>query len=367
MSPELPSAPPSPTTTPPPAAPPAMPTVSFGFNLAKVPGEGEDADPILRAGPNLGLVGALDGMGGAGGTIYETPDGPRTGAYLASRLARDVVERRMIELIEPEWNLDGPTTATELHRVLKEALVARLAELKAPPSALRSKLVRALPTTMALAALQRTDPAGSSYACHLFWAGDSRSYVLEPAGIRQLSTDDLRSGGDAMHNLTDDSPMSNTISADTDFRINHRHVELVAPFVLLCATDGCFAYVRSPMHFEHLLLSTLQGAEDVDAWRDGFLAAVSAIAGDDAAIGLLGVGADFAGFKELFRERAAEVERRYVGPLDKLEGQIAKAEQKLEELRRRRVALTAELWQEYKPGYERYLEAAPAAAGEEAS
>ena len=170
-----------------------------------------------------------------------------------------------------------------------------------------------------------------------------------------------------MHNLTDDSPMSNTISADTDFRINHRHVELVAPFVLLCATDGCFAYVRSPMHFEHLLLSTLQGAEDVDAWRDGFLAAVSAIAGDDAAIGLLGVGADFAGFKELFRERAAEVERRYVGPLDKLEGQVAKAEQKLEELRRRRVALTAELWQEYKPGYERYLEAAPAAAGEEAS
>ena len=342
-----------------------MPTVSFGFNLAKVPGEGEDADPILRVGPNLGLVGALDGMGGAGGTVYDTPEGPRTGAYLASRLARDVVERRMMELIEPEWNIDGPATATELHRVLKEALTAKLAELKAPPSALRSKLVRALPTTMALAALQRSDPATSSYACHLFWAGDSRSYVLEPkAGIRQLTTDDLRSGGDAMHNLSDDSPMSNTVSADTEFRINHRQVELEAPFVLLCATDGCFAYVRSPMHFEHLLLSTLQGAEDTDAWRRAFESAVSAIAGDDAAIGLLGVGADFAGFKELFRERAADLERRYVEPLDELDAKIAKAEQKLEELRSRRTALVSELWRDYKPGYERYL-GTPQPAGEE--
>ena len=67
------------------------PTLSFSFNLAKVPDQGEDADPILRQGRNLGLVAVFDGMGGAGGTVYETPDGPRTGAYLASRVARNVV------------------------------------------------------------------------------------------------------------------------------------------------------------------------------------------------------------------------------------------------------------------------------------
>ncbi|MFL5882258.1 MAG: hypothetical protein ACJ782_19735, partial [Actinomycetota bacterium] len=206
-----------------------MPSVSFKFCTAKVAGEGEDADPILRVGPDLGLLGVFDGMGGAGGRVYDTPDGRHTGAWIASRFARNVVERLMLELIKPEWNLDGPATAAELHRVLASSLAARLEELKAPETSLRSKLVKALPTTMTLAVLQRTDPAAGSYACHLFWAGDSRAYVVDAdAGAMQLTTDDLRSGGDAMRNLTDDSVMSNCISADTEFHINHRQVELQA-------------------------------------------------------------------------------------------------------------------------------------------
>jgi serine/threonine protein phosphatase PrpC len=347
--------------------PAAMPSVSFKFCTAKVAGEGEDADPILRVGPNLGLVGVFDGMGGAGGRVYDTPDGRHTGAYIASRFARNVVERIMLELIKPEWNLDGPATASELQRVLASSLAARLAELKAPETTLRSKLVKALPTTMTLAVLQRTDPAAGSYACHLFWAGDSRAYVADPeAGLMQLTTDDLRSGGDAMRNLTDDSAMSNAISADTEFHINHRQVELQAPFLLLCATDGCFAYVRSPMHFEQLLLSTLQGARDVTDWQQALEAAVTAVTGDDAALALLGLGSDLADFKRRFKDRAAELERRYIDPLDDLDGQVERAEQELAELRTRRAELAAELWGAYKPGYERYL-AAPEPAGGEVS
>ena len=53
----------------------AGPTISFAFNLGKIPDQGEDSDPILRDGPDLGLVAVFDGMGGAGGTVYETPDG----------------------------------------------------------------------------------------------------------------------------------------------------------------------------------------------------------------------------------------------------------------------------------------------------
>jgi serine/threonine protein phosphatase PrpC len=355
-----------PTASTPPAAAPAMPSVSFRFCTAKVAGEGEDADPILRVGPDLGLLGVFDGMGGAGGRVYDTADGRHTGAYIASRFARNVVERLMIELIKPEWNLDGPATAAELHRVLASSLAARLAELKAPETTLRSRLVKALPTTMALAVLQRTDPAASAYACHLFWAGDSRAYVVEPeAGIRQLTTDDLRSGGDAMRNLTDDSVMSNCISADTEFHISHRQVELRAPFLLLCATDGCFAYVRSPMHFEHLLLSTLRGARDVPAWQQAVEAAVTAITGDDAALALLGVGADLGGFKKLLRDRTGEVGRRFVEPLDELDGQITRAEGELAALRTRRAELGSELWGAYKHDYERYL-VAPEPAGREA-
>jgi serine/threonine protein phosphatase PrpC len=349
---------------PPPAA---MPSVSLKFCTAKVAGEGEDADPILRVGPDLGLLGVFDGMGGAGGRVYDTPDGRHTGAYIASRFARNVVERLMLELIKPEWNLDGPATAAELHRVLASSLAARLAELKAPETTLRSKLVKALPTTMTLAVLQRTDPATSTYACHLFWAGDSRAYVADPeSGLMQLTTDDLRSGGDAMRNLTDDSVMSNCISADTEFHINHRQVELQAPFLLLCATDGCFAYVRSPMHFEQLLLSTLRAARDVTGWQQALEAAVTAITGDDAALAMLGLGADLAGFKQLFQDRAAELQRRYIDPLDDLDGQVQRAEQQLAGLRARRAELGVELWGAYKPDYERHL-AAPQPAGEEVS
>jgi len=344
-----------------------VPSVFFKFCSAKVAGEGEDADPILRVGPDLGLLGVFDGMGGAGGRMYDTPDGRHTGAYIAARFARNVVERLMLELIKPEWNLDGLAAAAELHRVLASSLAARLAELKAPETTLRSKLVKALPTTMALAVLQRTDPAPGSYACHLFWAGDSRAYLVEPeAGLRQLTTDDLRSAGDAMRNLTDDSVMSNCISADTDFHINHRQVELQVPFLLLCATDGCFAYVRSPMHFEHLLLSTLQAARDADGWQKALEAAVTTITGDDAALALLGLGADLDGFKKLSQDRAKEVQRRYIDPLDQLDGQVHRAEQELAGLRARRTELGGELWSAYKPGYERDL-AAEAPAGEEVS
>jgi serine/threonine protein phosphatase PrpC len=338
------------------AEPAAMPSVSFKFCTAKVAGEGEDSDPILRVGPDLGLLGVFDGMGGAGGRVYDTPDGRHSGAWIASRFARDVVERLMLELIKPEWNLDGLATAAELQRLLASSLAARLAELKAPETTLRSKLVKALPTTMTLAVLQRTGPAAAAYDCHLFWAGDSRAYVAEPdGGLRQLTTDHLRSGGDAMRNLTDDSVMSNCISADTEFHIDHHQVQLQAPFLLLCATDGCFAYVRSPMHFEHLLLSTLQDAQDVPAWQQALEAEVMAITGDDAAITLLGLGADLDGFKKLFNDRAEEVGRRYIDPLDELDGQVHRAEQQLAGLRTRRVELGAELWATYKDDYERYL------------
>ena len=49
------------------------PTLSFAFNLGKIPDQGEDSDPILRDGPDLGLIAVFDGMGGAGGTSTRCP------------------------------------------------------------------------------------------------------------------------------------------------------------------------------------------------------------------------------------------------------------------------------------------------------
>jgi serine/threonine protein phosphatase PrpC len=332
------------------------PALSFGFNLGKIAGEGEDSDPILRDGRELGLVAVFDGMGGAGGTVYETPDGPRTGAYLASRVARDVVEQRMVALLDPDWNLDGPATAADLQRSVRAALQERLAELRAPASGLRSRLLRALPTTMAVVALQRRERDGDRWFCHLFWAGDSRAYVFEPdGGAQQLTVDDIRDHGDAMANLREDSVVSNAVSADTDFVVHHRKVELTAPFLVIAATDGCFGYVPSPMHFEHLVLAALRDAPDTDSWSAALQAGVSAVTGDDAAMATLGVGADHDTFRELFARRTAELEERWITPLDDLDADLREHERKLDELRRARRERQAQLWAAYKPGYERYL------------
>jgi len=345
-----------------PASPSAAtpgPTISFAFNLGKIPDQGEDSDPILRDGPDLGLVGVFDGMGGAGGTVYETPEGRRTGAYLASRIARDVVERRMLDLLEPDWHLNGRSAASDLQRSVQRALRERLAELNAAPSGLRSRLIRALPTTMALVALQRTQPGGRTWASHVFWAGDSRAYVFEPTGVRQLSTDDLRDPSDALTNLRRDSVVSNAMSADTEFHVNYRRVELRAPFLVVCATDGCFGYVRTPMHFEHLLLSRLLEARNTEGWSSSLQAEIAAVTGDDAAMSTLGVGADFKEFQKLFAPRVAELASDFVEPIDQLTNAVARAEQELQALRSRQLDETTARWNQYKSGYERYLRPDP--------
>jgi serine/threonine protein phosphatase PrpC len=345
-----------------PASPPVAapgPTISFAFNLGKIPDHGEDSDPILRDGPDLGLVGVFDGMGGAGGTVYDTPDGRRTGAYLASRIARDVVERRMLDLLEPDWHLNGKSAASDLQRSVQQALRQRLEELKAAPSGLRSRLIRALPTTMAVIALQRTQPGGPVWAGHVFWAGDSRAYVFEPSGACQLSTDDLRDPNDALANLRRDSVVSNAMSADTEFHVNYRRVELRAPFLVVCATDGCFGYLRTPMHFEHLVLSRLLEARNTEGWSSSLQAEIAAVTGDDAAMSTLGVGANFKDFQKLFASRIAELASDFVQPLDELSNAVARVEQELQTLRSRQLNDTTERWNRYKSGYERYLQPEP--------
>ena len=331
------------------------PTISFAFNLGKIPDQGEDSDPILRDGPDLGLLGVFDGMGGAGGTVYETPEGRRTGAYLASRIARDVVEQRMLDLLEPDWHLNGKAAARNLQHSVQQALKQRLQELNPAPSGLRSRLIRALPTTMAVVALQRTQPGGPTWAGHVFWAGDSRAYVFESRGASQLSTDDLRDPGDALANLRRDSVVSNALSADTEFHINYRRVELRSPFLVVCATDGCFGYVRTPMHFEYLVLSHLLEARSTDAWSSALQAEIAAVTGDDAAMSTLGVGADLKEFQKLFAPRVGELASDFIEPLDELSDAVTRAEQELRALQSRQFEEMTERWNRYKSDYERYL------------
>ena len=337
----------------------------FSFYTEKVAGEGEDSEPLLVVGQDRAIVGVFDGMGGAGGTVYDTPAGRHSGAWFASRIARDVVQGHLPEIVGTGPAIDGPPAAQLLHDRLQEALARRLTEFRGPTSSLRSKLIRALPTTMALAYAVRAEPEAEDWICHCFWAGDSRVYAIDPtSGAHQLTADDLRSSNDALQNLVDDSVMDNCISADTEFHINYRRMELSAPFILLAATDGCFGYVASPMHFEHLVLAHLEAATSVDGWQAGLRSSIQAVAGDDATMALLAVGGGLDVIRGIFRPRLEHLRKTFIEPLDEIERQTRTTVQRAEELKQQRLALRSQLWSVYKADYERFLaEAAPGHPG----
>jgi hypothetical protein len=210
---------------------------------------------------------------------------------------------------------------------------------------------------MALMALQRREPHTGRWTGHLLWSGDSRVYVFDPdTGAHQLTRDDLRDRGDALVNLRQDSVVSNAMAADTDFVVHHHQVSLTAPFLAVAATDGCFGYVRTPIHFEHLVLSALRDSTDTDSWSELLQQRITAVTGDDASLAVLGVGADHEEFRQFFAVRTADLDERCIQPLDRLEDEARRAEQAAEEARRRHAALQTSLWAAYKPAYERYLD-----------
>jgi hypothetical protein len=124
---------------------------------------------------------------------------------------------------------------------------------------------------------------------------------------------------------------------------------------VVCATDGCFGYVRTPMHFEYLVLSHLLEARNTEAWSSALQAQIASVTGDDAAMSTLGVGADLEEFQRLFAPRVAELGSDFIEPLDELSDAVTRAEQELRALRERQLDEMADRWSRYKSGYERYL------------
>lgn len=256
----------------------------------KVEGKGEDAPPAFRMHTSgAGLVATFDGTGGAGaGVARQLGDGRQlTGAYVASRLSSEVLQTwftRAVDRGEPIT----PSAVERFRNVLTNVL--RDEAGYAPEVAgngLKGSLKRVLPTTMAAIAFRLEDDA---VVAHVLWAGDSRAYAMGPMhGLQVLSVDDTRET-DAMALIRNDMPMDNLISADQDFRINHRSYRMSTPRLLLTATDGCFGYVQTPAHFEFLVLETLLNAPSASAWVASLVEEFDAVAGDDVSFALAGGG-----------------------------------------------------------------------------
>ena len=259
--------------------------VKISFMTEKREGHGEDAPPLLVTKESTYAVGVFDGMGGAGAATCDSEFGEDyTKAYVASRICEKEIENLFEDCLGKEHISPG---------LLKEKLLNRLQKEQEayPPktkSMLRSKLVRDYPTTMAVVTLRKTE---TELQIDSFWAGDSHCYLWTRKGFYQISKDDLEEDNDPMENLRNDAAISNCVCADRDFHINHRQIPLPhEPVAILCATDGCFGYFPTPMHFENMLKRCLRKATDENNWMNRVQQCIQEVTGDDTSLSLVGVG-----------------------------------------------------------------------------
>lgn len=318
--------------------------LSITLNQEKKYQLGEDADPLLIIKGEIGIMGVFDGMGGAGATEYVLADGTKhTGAYIASRL----VCKSCFEFFEQllQYNIE----TTEWQQDIKAHLDKYVLENSIKQSGLRSPIIRILPTTLSVIAFKYEI---SNIDIYSYWCGDSRNYMLTSKGLMQISTDDLKSQQDPLENLRNDDALSNCICQDKEFTINKLHLEnQQLPVILLSATDGCFGYLPSPMHFENIILDTLMQSNGIGQWKNNIIEILRPISGDDFSMSIVMLGLTFEEWKAYLKSRWLYVQKNYVQPIDKIKLDIEKAQDNIKKWHKKQHDITTELWNEYKTNY----------------
>ena len=307
----------------------------ISFCVEKKKNNGEDCEKHALNG-EAAFFGVFDGMGGAGAKSCPRFDG-KTEAYIASRVTGDAFVR---------WFENGCETGRWQPETLKSRLVSELEDCRAAVGE-RSMLVggikKEFPTTAAAGICRIGD---RRIEIELFWAGDSRVYLLNTQGLAQLTEDDL-GGIDAMENLRSDGALTNMVNLTQDFTIHRAHLSMDRPGVIFAASDGCFGYLSTPMEFEYLLLETMMSSNRVrsvpggpgDSWTDNLISAIGEVAGDDYSLSGYSIGfGPFGEMKKAFSPRARELYGSFIAPLKNADYQ-----RKLE------------LWHQYEGNYHRML------------
>lgn len=281
----------------------------FSFQKEIKPGFCEDAPPV--ATDRYAIV--CDGLGGAGHTKHSLPDEEnpgavteRTSAYLGSRIVADRVERFFAEHWE-EWASSGETPEISVYAgQLKETLDRAIQDyvekmrIRIPVG----KTIKIFPTTLASAVFL---PCEDGLCVAAIWAGDSRVYLLTPSkGLRLLSLDDADGAAESMNSGT---VMTNCVYAGSFF-LNYCVYTLREPGLVFCCSDGCFDYLRSPLHLEWLLLHTIldmpqeEGREPGEILGESIRDVIYQTIRDDTTMAGLCVGLpSIASLQEAFRPR----------------------------------------------------------------
>ena len=237
---------------------------------------GEDAFAYHLNRQALHAQAVFDGCGGSGAWKYAEYRNA-TGAFIAAHsMAKAFLT--WFDTVTPNSLNEGIGTVAESFRKMAKKTLSDLKKQCAPMRVLGS-LVKNFPCTASISFVSQKDGHPQLSA---FNAGDSRVYILFPSkGLIQLTTDDLLGNPDPLENLRDSAPHTNQLDADSDFVINTLQLEMPLPCAVLCATDGAFGYVRSPMDFVFMLLDELMHANSFSAFEESLTARIAATAGDD--------------------------------------------------------------------------------------
>lgn len=312
---------------------------------------GEDSDPLVFLGKNISAVGVFDGMGGAGSALHMYNGSEKTGAYIGSRSARDAAESFFKKMNKkPKADIVNYDIVNDLKETIKRTFNSL--KKNYPPkvkSGLKSSMIKEFPTTLAIVAVSGKE---KTFSVDSYWAGDSRNYILTQDGLFQLSVDDLENRADPYENLTSDSPLSNQISADKDFVINHvSYKPKDAKFMIFCATDGCFGYYPTPMHFEYAFLKTLSESNSVEEWNGALLKEFGSIAADDISMAGLIYGYDnLDSFKDTIQPRYNEL-KKVIEAYDNKINKIEEAKSKVSIAESELISFKQEAWNDYKQSY----------------
>lgn len=286
----------------------ALPALKLSFPAGPAPNE-DQAICLRKAG--VRLLAAFDGCGGVGGRRYPQLDN-RTGAHIASGLYAACLEKWFARTAAA---LPMQKTAGELDALfLKAAKDYHERYLNLGPSAVTGSMVRTLPSTAAIL-LQYSGNAA------LYWAGNTRGYLLTDAGLKQLTGDDTAAPCDAFESLYLDAPITNYLCADQPFNLHETEIALPERGVLVLATDGAYHALPTPMHFEALLLDALEGISTKKQWKKALREALKPRAADDVTLILQPFG--FPDYKKLapyFDKRRRHVNQAYILPADRADG-----------------------------------------------
>jgi len=296
---------------------------SLAFSHEVLAGNGEDSFAVLKNDVFHAMC-VADGCGGLGSRRYPAFDG-HTGAYAASRLAVQVFEAWVKERRHPLLPEEIKTLEETLEKAFRTA-----ADRHCATQGIRitGSMQRRLPTTFCAAV---TDEKTADF----FWAGDSRAYVLDAAGLHQCTRDHLKGTPDPFENLYRDMPLSAYLSADTPVKLSTAHVRLPeAPYAVILATDGAYSALPTPMEFEMLLWDALKAAKSWTAWRQKLQKAVSRIAQDDATLTILPIGtADYPAFQQALLPRRETLQKQFITPVRRRKGDMTFARERWQEYR----------------------------------